>query len=299
MTEIPDIKHRLDWITLTKKGYWAGVPNAAKASSMIEALSIARQSYRELGINNARLEQQLPGRGYHYGFRCLRTGVKLSVAADLENQGVMAVYSGQVLADWPEQQTAAFLALDSKWRCSRLDIAFDVFHSTVSTMDVAERYFEAHAEGAKRVTQLINGITGDTFYIGSRTSEKMLRVYDKGKKEGTGLDWIRIELELKGQYIHNASSTLLENPIIAVADVLNLLDAPKSAIYNLLVEYAGDAPAAQWKGARPKSNREVWFMTQVVKAFANLLADDPVAARRVLDALNDVVAEGASVNLVN
>lgn len=40
-------------------------------------------------------------------------------------------------------------------------------------------------------------------YVGSRTSEKYLRIYDKGKEQGEkDSDYVRVELECKGEIAH-------------------------------------------------------------------------------------------------
>jgi hypothetical protein len=42
-----------------------------------------------------------------------------------------------------------------------------------------------------------NGIRGRTFYLGSTKSDVQFRLYEKGKKEGQGGDWVRAELQVK------------------------------------------------------------------------------------------------------
>lgn len=42
-------------------------------------------------------------------------------------------------------------------------------------------------------------VKGHTVYLGNRTSDVMLRIYDKQAEQGTDFPWVRWELELKGQ----------------------------------------------------------------------------------------------------
>ena len=41
------------------------------------------------------------------------------------------------------------------------------------------------------------GIKGRTFYIGAPSSDVQFRLYEKGKKEGEGRDWVRAELQVR------------------------------------------------------------------------------------------------------
>ena len=45
-----------------------------------------------------------------------------------------------------------------------------------------------------------NGRVGKTIYIGSRSSEKMIRIYDKAAEQNQEGVWIRYEIETKGDF---------------------------------------------------------------------------------------------------
>jgi hypothetical protein len=41
--------------------------------------------------------------------------------------------------------------------------------------------------------------SGHTIYVGSASSDRMVRIYDKGAEQGTGTDWLRFEVQLRRQ----------------------------------------------------------------------------------------------------
>lgn len=86
---------------------------------------------------------------------------------------------------------------------TRLDFATDIHYGEVTASDVKtllERgYVSTSARKSSDIEERVIGSEGSgmTVYIGSRASTLMLRVYDKGKKERSGYNWLRIELEAK------------------------------------------------------------------------------------------------------
>jgi len=101
-------------------------------------------------------------------------------------------------------------------RVSRLDMAIDVFDSGMQMSDFSKQT-RLPAIGKGRVPQLTPVGTqedGWTIYIGSRSSDKCLRIYDKAKEQhDKQTDWIRIELECKGDVAHWLGATLPSNSL--------------------------------------------------------------------------------------
>lgn len=86
-------------------------------------------------------------------------------------------------------------------RCSRIDLAFDV--DSRSVLDLAHAAVRAGAfvSPANRNSwrTVEGGDGGLTVYLGSRQSERFLRIYDKAAQQKTGGEWTRFELEVKGE----------------------------------------------------------------------------------------------------
>jgi len=89
-----------------------------------------------------------------------------------------------------------------KGRITRVDVALD-FHNGEVTIDQLEwaykegKFTKTAKPSAKRITDIDQGSTGDTLYIGNRKNGKMLRGYEKGKQLGSiNSQWVRLEVEL-------------------------------------------------------------------------------------------------------
>lgn len=120
-------------------------------------------------------------------------------------------------------------------RITRLDFAIDVFGSF--DLDALQQCVEqgrakTHIRTTSRVrSKTDNDLAGDTLYLGSRQSGRMVRVYDKGLETGgnSGM-WARIELEAK----HPHATALLRNML-----EYGIAEAGSRAIADLLVTDVG------------------------------------------------------------
>lgn len=145
-----------------------------------------------------------PGR---YGYRSLSVSPNGSqmLSEGTDEQGVHVILPGEALADVRQRGLSERGLIEAVLRyngkVTRLDLALDVFQSNLSVSDFVEAYESGQittpAKSATR-TQSI-GDTGDTFYVGSRSSERMMRIYDKNAQMRiVSVDaWLRLELETK------------------------------------------------------------------------------------------------------
>lgn len=119
--------------------------------------------------------------------------------------------SGSVLSNYIEDYSRLH-ALFSKilgdgGNISRIDVAVDVteelpFKTVEDSIGAGEMVSKARK--VKIVESLANDSgkllgLGKTIYLGSSKSNKMLRIYDKGKEQGTTKDWVRFELQLRNE----------------------------------------------------------------------------------------------------
>lgn len=115
------------------------------------------------------------------------------VMVSLSASGCAAVH------DWP------YLArILEGWgaRITRVDLAFDDFFGSRISVDRARRWYKrggfdmrARRPAASFVDDMGSG-AGRTFYVGRRTSGKLLRVYEKGRAFGDPRsEWVRAEVE--------------------------------------------------------------------------------------------------------
>lgn len=298
MVELPSVDCKVDWVSLTKRGFWTGLRNGSRVNDQYEAQLVAWSVFRSMGMGRATMEKCQHGKGYHYAFQEYQTGVRVNVAADLEQQGVMVVCSGDTLRKFDSVPGRITPLFESGFRCSRLDVAFDIYDSGVSVDRLASDYFDLHPQPSIRKASYIASGGGSTIYIGSRYSSKMLRIYDKGKQQQSPRDWIRAEIEYKREFIHEAAPSLVTAPWSAMHDVIDLLDMHRHLLTGVLLQFGEDVGQTSVVVGRPKTDTELWFETIVTSAFYNLAEVDQGAARRVLDGLMSVLDNGIDSKLI-
>lgn len=167
--------YNVDWLTVTGQGKHRG----AKLVAQVVQLGFGA---------NGQLPIQEPW--FFKGFRGYRSeGIRYGT----NNKGDgIAQLSGTAAAKfWPH--------LRDLWdTCSRLDLAATVFLPEIDQM-VATRAYNGLSRQRKAKTTLIqNNRGGATCYIGSRSSSRYARIYDKGAEghKQPGLIW-RYEVEFK------------------------------------------------------------------------------------------------------
>ena len=149
---------------------------------------------------------------------------------------------------------------------SRVDIAFDLFDYGINVPRLYDDWksgkLKCRARTARPLTEgvMVDGVVTEatTVYFGSRESELMARVYEKGKQTATGLDWTRFEVEIKGD---RAIRTMKDCERFGV-DVVGK---------QVLREYFPVMPYRFWKsltagpstaltgGERKKTERQIWL----------------------------------------
>lgn len=157
---------------------------------------------RESGMNFYKHSFDVGENGW--GLVCIG-GQKDSCSVTIKGQGLMASKPG-----W-EMRLFSFLKSVPSARITRIDLASDNYYSKVSMDDYLSMYhaglFVSRGR-APNIEQAGNWVKpngkGRTLYVGSRTSGKLLRIYEKGLQLANGFhekfpNWIRVELELKNQ----------------------------------------------------------------------------------------------------
>lgn len=187
----PEVRFTVDWIsaTFTKEGGW----------SFLNAVWLDKHT-NPIAVGAAK--------GYKEGYR-FESGLTYSTHPDREDMGVHVVMSGSCLrwywaqgVDW--HRIMELIGVHGG-RTSRVDLAIDVLNAGLTCDDLCEQKLRRY-KGRGRTPKFTTVRGGDgswTVYVGSRTSEKFLRIYDKAKEQGDyDGDYVRIELETKGECGH-------------------------------------------------------------------------------------------------
>src|SRR6185369_3921714 len=116
-----------------------------------------------------------------------------------------------------------------------------------------------------------------TVYVGSRQSERFIRIYDKSAQMGeTPNKWYRFEVETKGMV-----SRALANMLVVQRDWLSVFVGVSSAMVSIpgSPDLAAFYNAASASIGTPKieksSNTEAWIATQVIGAVSKWYIDNP------------------------
>lgn len=155
---------------------------------------------------------------------------------------------------------------------TRIDIAIDWF-DPLYLRTMKEQLDAGQAETRAQEWPLIEGRTGATLYVGSRSSEKCLRVYDKAAEQGVNETWYRIELECKGDFARGVALHVDGNGYEYFGDIIRgFCNWPNSPEWQA----ATTSPTLLEGIAKPEKRRDTyaWLMSAAAPSLAKVLLDD-------------------------
>jgi len=282
---------KMDWLTVTGKYPSKGA--VIDNFGVRDAISLARSTLDYFFLPSQQLEAARPDRFYAWSFKHSVTGMKFDVARKPWDQGWKLVLSGDALKHVPQtQHDFAQVVDESGYNVTRLDVAIDVFNSGYRTEDIWDEYKKLHPHEGKRSQSLIISPTGGTMYLGSRQSQKMLRIYDKGTQTGSGLDWLRFELELKREEASQGLFTLWDVGEVFYGTVANMLGIYPHPLMDELYRLAQYRMGMPVKQVETPSQAAYWWMKQVIPAFVKLCDNDPSLAGTVLEEFESAFMRG-------
>jgi hypothetical protein len=180
--------------------------------------------------------------------------------------------------------------LDGKF--TRIDIAKDVTDVPIDLDRIYQVLSEGKSKGTARTfSQMHSPNGGNTVYIGSRESERFIRVYDKAAQSGVSGHWKRFEIECKGMVARAMANMLLQtdNWDAVFNDfaqaMLTLSECP-----DYMAFFDGSTSAVGFPKIEKKSDREAWIMKQVLPAVMAHYAEFPDSeAVRTLREMLDLI----------
>lgn len=286
---------KIDWLTLTKNAPFA-MPYGDDMNRL-NAAHIAETVFRRLFHRDSDLEFTKNNPFYMFALKDLTTGATLHIARDTKIQGVMLVLSGQVLDKVADAPMFLAHARVSGWKCTRLDVAFDIIDSQASVRIAYDEYCKLMPHVPRRKTAFVAGKNGDTFYIGSRSSAKMVRIYDKGRQQKVNVDWVRVEIELKDYAAEQAANHAERYPAALGKEIARIIDNPNDIFARICEDASeGDVTVRSTK-PRTSSNRLVWLLNSVLPAIRSLALEEEGEYNifvQALEKMEDELWNGAS-----
>jgi Replication initiation factor len=201
----PRITATIDWLTCT----FEGTRTEQMLYTFLDSL------WGKLEAHPAK-----PSTGYAWAIQAtngllLQSGNREDMHTNMMASGAALSSLSEVIPGFPDSLSQCLLKCRN---ASRIDLAIDVrnlpFLRAAIDMVRAEHYTCA----AKTFIVVDGSDKGLTLYLGSRSSERMLRVYDKAVQMGDdGAQWERIELEIKGDAATRAARAIALYGVSSVA----------------------------------------------------------------------------------
>jgi len=189
------------------------------------------------------------------------------------------------------QETILAAFLRSGISTTRLDLALDLAETEVQLSAIWHALQGGENCGTARTFGHIESEkSGETIYVGSRQSEKFIRIYNKAAQVGNEHAlWYRFEVETKGM-VARALAVSLHN----TRDWYSVFATIARTMVNLprVASFTAFFPEEHCEIGMPKlekqTDREKWIADQVISAVAKHYIDNPssVAVTRLLETLN-------------
>jgi hypothetical protein len=198
---------------------------------------------------------------WHDGRREQHIGV---VMTGEDMRGMIGIaYPQKALLDWVVMNCTAI---------SRMDMAIDIHDSAAKPWDVLAAWDDGRVFTPASTVTEINSYThrddGETevcptLYIGSRSSDRQLRIYDKAKQMGIAGPWIRIELQLRHERALNIAKAALQDGLKETAQAAIRAFCKVDGIKWW--DDATNGPAVDFDPiGRRDTNTEKWLYDQVM-----------------------------------
>lgn len=279
-------KVRLDWLSVT--GKLNPREGDVYESGLLSRARLAENILRDITGKEPQIETVSAARYYEVSFVDRHSKLRVNLGSDLLQQGWQVVASGAACPEFNANEVLpGFLEI---WRgkVTRCDIAIDLIGLGFSPAMLADEYREEHGEDGRRNWSFIKGKTGDTCYIGSRSSDRMLRYYDKGAEQNIPVDWIRCEMEYKGAYAQHALETFLHDYRSSVAAAADFISLPHSGLDVALRKIAMGKTSEVPYTPRVVGDRVKWFHSQVVQSYMKVCDENLDDAREIWEKFHEI-----------
>ena len=211
--------------------------------------------------------------GYRDAYQT-QTGVVVQWNVDREEMGYHVVIAGSAIRNVLEhyeldQKTLIQTVLHAGASITRLDVAKDLQGVAISLDAIYEALEQRQYIGTARKFAQIHSIGGgNTIYVGSRQSEKFMRIYDKAAElQAPGTLWYRLELETKGMVARSLATELVtgDNWTSRFDGIArHMVDVAKGRDWQEFF-VPGDVPTGIPK-LEKQTDREAWIEAQVMPA---------------------------------
>lgn len=212
-------------------------------------------------------------------------GVQFLWNSNDNRMGYHVIFAGSALRNLFEQTSIQPIALlracvDAGLRISRLDLAKDLTGQEIDGQAVYQSLKSGIGGGtARNISRIENAQGGQTIYVGSRQSERFVRLYDKAQETGdTSKQWWRLEVETKGE-----TARIIASALVAGTRPDTVFDG---VFYKMVgergheqLDYFRSKTEISWSipKVEKQTDREKWIAEQVISAVASHYIDNPLS----------------------
>jgi Replication initiation factor len=153
--------------------------------------------------------------GYDFSRRSA-LGVKYLFSLKRSDRHFQFTQSSIELIDCEQQRELLACLVGFNAKFTRLDLCVDDLSGTLSEKRLSKAFnsnnYRSRSQNFQYIRSATKDYTGFTFYVGSRSSESFLRIYDKAFESDLDFQCTRVEAELKGNQANTQVKLLLQVP---------------------------------------------------------------------------------------
>lgn len=211
------------------------------------------------------------------------SGVRMAWHSKIERQGVHFQFSGKAIQwlanlgyDWHSLLT---YVKSRSGRTSRVDLAVDIKQAALEMTHFSKTALLPYKGKGRTPKYYPTGTPeeGWTIYIGRRSSEKFLRIYDKAAEQGLkGVNYVRVELECKGELAHAIGWQISEMTRSEFIDMSRTLIRGQANFNNAIWGVAMESQNVGLAVSKSKEKDTMkWLCEQCAPALARLVEENP------------------------
>lgn len=210
-------------------------------------------------------EEIQPIAGYNTGYKTSE-GICVYTHTERRDQGTHFIAGGSAISRF-QGNCADFLrhVVTEGANIKRIDLCIDIFDGNldprIATAELAAGRVRTHAKQSPRWDDPRTG--GYTQYVGKKTSDTYMRIYDKGVEQGTELNWIRIECVWKGKRALPAANVWLASGNIQ-GMIRGFCEFTEWEEWDLVM----DAPIQRVSVPQKETDTQKWLLDVAAKSLA-------------------------------